>query len=203
MKKIEATLIEVEYKEKAAIMTFLDEINGEIREVKFNKQKWDNGSFVDDEEKATMVEEWCQKYFGTTFENLKDNIGEVKEIYCYDGFNSLWEAEQVSKFNKERVGEIITTKIKDIKDDGKGIHIYFEDDGNTYESKMMYSKYVEARKEWFVDPQKKEKRYEDFKKKFGVSIENASEIIDKDIMVEVKLAMGKFPYAEIKKPNWK
>ena len=196
------TLIEVEYKDKSALLTFLDEDCGEIREVKFNKQVWDNGSYVDDADKEKMVEEWCQKYFEVSFDNLSQAVGVKKDVYCYDGFNSLWECNTVSKFSKDNVGEIFTTEIKEVIDDGKGIHITFEYNGSTYESKMMYAKYVEVRKEWFPDPQKKNKRYGDFKKKFGVSVEDAEEIVGNEIMVEVKLAMGKYPWCDIKKPKW-
>lgn len=67
---------------------------------------------------------------------------------------------------------------------------------------MTYADYMEDLKQWFTNPQKKVKQFKKFENKFGVSVENSDEIIGKEIMVEVKVAFGKFPYGDIKKPNW-
>ena len=60
-------LVEVAYNEgnTQATLTYLDEENGEVLEVKFNKQSYDQqaGKFVKDDEKAKQVEEWCKEYF--------------------------------------------------------------------------------------------------------------------------------------------
>ena len=68
---------------------------------------------------------------------------------------------------------------------------------------MTYAKYVENLKKWFEDPIRKEKQFEKFKNKFGVPVEDADQILEKEIMVEVKKAFGKFTYGDIKKPSWK
>lgn len=197
-------LIEVVFENdnKKAVLTFLDEERGEIREVNFNKQIYDNGQFVDDEEKAKKVDTWCAEFFGFEFENLSHAIGVKKDIYCYEKFNSLFEGSEIEKFTKDQEGDIFETTIKEIIADNVGIKIRFEHEGKTYESKMMYANYIEERKQFFTDPVKRLKQEEKFEKKYGVSIDNKDEIIGKEIMVEVKVAFKKFPYADIKNPKW-
>ena len=196
-------LIEVVYQDEKAILTFLDEENGEVLEVNFNKQSYDenSGKFVDDPEKDEKVEKWCQEYFGTNFDKLGDCVGVRKDVYHYEKFNSLWESTVTQKFDIRDEGSIFTTNIERIEDDGKGIHIYYQNEGKEHESKMMYSDWVDARKAWFVNPQKKDRQFAKFEKKFGVPVEKADEIIGKEIMVEIKTAFGK-PYGDVKKPNW-
>lgn len=197
-------LIEVVYNDskKKATLTFLDVENGEVLEVGFNKQIYDNGKFVDDDEKAKKVEEWCKEYFGTTFDKLPSCVGVKKDVYRYEKFNSLWESQETQKFAMEDKGKIIQTEIKRIEDDGKGVHIYFEHEDKEYVSKMMYSDYIENMNQWFVNPQKRANQYAKFEEKFGVSVEEAEKIVGSPIMVEIKVAFKKYPYAEIKKPNW-
>ena len=201
-------LIEVEYQNemKKAVLTFLDEEKGQVLEVNFNKQSYDTDAkkFINDKEKEQKVDEWCDTYFNTTFENLTDCIGVKKDIYHYEDFNSLWESEYAQKFDKDEVGQIFNCEITDVNDNGNMIQIFYKDKDSDvlYKSNMTYSNYIEARKQWFVDPIKRDKTYEKFKNRFGVDVENAKEIIGKDIMVEVKLAFGKFTYGDIKKPNW-
>lgn len=193
-------LVDVTFEDKKAVLTFLDEERGEIREVNFNKQSYDNDNnkWIDDAEKAEKVEGWCQEHFGLSFERLAEAIGERKDIYAYDRFNSLFEVKMVAKFDKDMVGQIMEVEVSDVVDDGKAIHIEFEYDGDTYENKMTYADYLEAKKQWFVNPQKQKKQYEKFEDKFGITVENKSELIGQKVMVEVKLAFGKFVYADIK-----
>ena len=82
-------LVDVTFEDKKAVLTFLDEDRGEIREVNFNKQSYDSDAnkFVDDEEKAAKVEEWCEEHFNLPFDRLAEAIGERKDIYAYDKFN--------------------------------------------------------------------------------------------------------------------
>lgn len=201
-------LIEVEYSGEGTkvTMTFLDEENGEVLEVVFNKQSYDTdkNKFIDDPDKAKKVDEWCEEYFDTEFDNLNNAIGMKKDVYHYDTFNSLWESTYPQKFDKDQVGEILTCTLTDIRDDGKMILIQYTDNETEtlYQSKMTYSKYLDIRKEWFVEPVKKEKQYEKFEKKFGVPVEHAEDLIGKEVMVEVKRAFGEFTYGDIKKPAW-
>ena len=193
-------LVDVIFEDKKATLVFLDESKGEIREVNFNKQVYDQETkkFVDDAEKAQKVEEWAQEYFGLEFDRLAEAIGERKDVYCYDNFNSLFEVQMVTKFEEDMLGQIFETEVVNAFDDGKKIAIQFEYEGNLYESKMSYAEYVEARKEWFINPQKRQKQYNKFKEKFNIDASNVEEMIGKTVLVEVKKAMGKYIYSEIK-----
>lgn len=193
-------LVEVSIKDGKATMVFLDEERGEVREVNFNKNVYDRdkNTWVESEEKAEKVEQWCQEHFKLSFDDLGKAVGARKDIYAYDRFNSLWEVEQINKFDKDMVGQILTATITSIEDDGQGIRIKFEYDGNTYESKMNYSDYIEARGEWFLNRQKQKRQYERFEKKFHVPIKEKDKLVGKEIMVEVKLAFGKFITNDIK-----
>lgn len=198
-------LVEVVYSDtkKKVTLTFLDEENGQVLDVIFNKQAYENEKFVDSEEKEEDVKKWCQDYFGTTFEKLSDAIGVRKNVYMYDKFNSLWESEfkQVNRFSEDLKGEIFNTVIEDVYTDSVGIKIGYNYEDNYYESKMKYATYVEARKQWFESPQEKDKQYKKFKEKFGVDVEDCKSIIGKPIMVEVKMT-GKYTWGDIKKPKW-
>lgn len=191
-------LVDVENDGKKAVMIFLDEENGEIRQVQFNKQKYDKDKeeFVDDEEKAGKVEEWCKEYFNVSFDKLGSAVGDKKDVYAYDKFNSLWQVKMVEKFTKDEEGTLINTKVANAFDDGIGIHIEFEYEGDIYESKMMYSQFLESKSQFFPNPQKKESQYKKLQDKFGV--EKPEDLNGKEIVVEVKVAFGKYPYAEIK-----
>lgn len=204
-KQLELVSVEYANNNNKAILTFLDENEGVIREVNFNKQKFDpqKNTYVDDEEKAEKVEEWSQDIFNKSFENLSQSVGEKHDIYVYDGFNSLFEVDIVEKFPKDWEGQIFSTEIESVEDTGQRISIKYKIENKTYETKLQYSKYVESLGQWFVDPQKKEKQLEKFEDHYGVSFEEKDKLIGKDIMVEVKVAFKKYPYGEIKKVNWK
>ena len=185
---------------KKATLVFLHEERGEIREVNFNKQVYDKDTkkFVDDAEKAEKCEEWAQEYFGLEFDRLAEAIGERKDVYCYDNFNSLFEVQMVTKFEDDMLGQVFETEVTNAFDDGKKIAIQFEYEGNLYESKMQYADYVEARKEWFINPIKQKKQYDKFEDKFQMPVTDIENMIGKTVLVEVKKAMGKWIYSEIK-----
>lgn len=193
-------LVEVAIDDGKAVLTFLDEEHGEIREVNFNKKIYDSdkNKWVEDAAKAEKVEKRSKEYFNLSFDELGKAVGERHNIYAYEKFNSLWEVEQIEKFDKEMLGQIIETQIKEIEDDGKAIRVKFEYEGKLYESKMSYADYMETRKQWFVNPQKKTKQFAKFESKFHVPFEEKETLIGKSIMVEVKQAFGKFVYAEVK-----
>lgn len=194
-------LVEVVIEDEKAVMSFLNREKGEIETVNFNKKVYDNESnkFIENEEKAKKVDEWCDKEFGLAFKDLGKAVGVKKDIYAYDNFSSLWECEQIEKFDKSMEGQIIPTTIKEVVDDGIAIRIRFDYNDKTYESKMTYADYMEDMKKWIVNRLKKQKQYKKFEDKFLVPVERANELIGKDIMVEVKKAFGKFVYADIKK----
>jgi hypothetical protein len=194
-------LVNVDFEEsKKATLVFLDAERGEIREVNYNKQKYDESTkkFIDDKDQAEKVEGWCQDHFGLTFDRLAEAIGERRDIYCYDNFNSLHPVKMISKFEEEMVGQIFEVEVTHAEDDGKKISIQFEYDDELRESKMQYAEYLEARKEWFPNPLKRKKQYEKFEDKFGFPVEQIENLIGKTVMVEVKKAMGKYVYVEVK-----
>jgi hypothetical protein len=194
-------LVNVEYDEKNSdkvVLTFLDADNGEIREVNFNKKIYKDEKWIYDEEKAEKVEAWCQEFFSLTFENLGQAVGDRKDVYCYDKFNSLFEVEQIAKFEEDMVGQIMSVEVAEVVDDGKAIKIRFQHEGETYESKMGYSTFMESRNEWFVNPVKRNKQYDKFKEKFAIAVEDKEQLVGKTVMIEVKKAMGKYVYVEIK-----
>ena len=197
-------LVEVVYKNdnKKAVLRFLDMEAGEILEVNFNKQDYQDGNYIDSDEKAENVKKWCQDYFNTDFENLSDRIGDRFDVYAYEKFNSMWEVEMVEKFDVKDQGKIFETEIESVTDDGQKISIKYKYDDKMRETKMQYSEYVESIKKWFINPQKQAKQYEKFENKFGVPVEKAEEIVGKKIMVEIKVAFKKFAYGDIKKPQW-
>lgn len=207
MNKLEnLELVDVVIEEGKAELTFLDEINSEIRKVNINKKKFDadKKKWLEDSEKAVTAENKAQEYFGVSFDELEQAIGQHHDIYAYEKFNSLNEVKMTEKFSTDDEGLIFQTEITKVYEDNVGIHVEFEYEGTTYESKMTYSDYLEAKKMFMVDPIKKAKKYEQFEKKFNVPVERKDELIGQNITVEVKVAFNKFAYAEIKNiPNRK
>lgn len=195
-------IVDVLFDENYKKVTFvcLDDDRGEIREITFNKQVFDQESkkFIDNDEKAEKVAEWCQEYFQLPFEDLAQAIGRTKDVYCYDKFNSFFPVKMIEKFEEDMVGQIFETTITEAVDDGQKIALRFEYDGSLYESKMQYADYLEARQEWFVNPTKQKKQYEKFKEKFNMPIEQLGDMVGKTVMIEVKKAYGRFIYSEIK-----
>src|SRR5699024_2067270 len=108
------------------------------------------------------------------------------------------DLEMFEKFTKDDKGLIFETEVTEVVDDGIAVHIRFEHEGKKYQSNMNYSDYLEEKKQWFVNPQRQRKQYEKFEDKFHISIEDKEELVGKKVMVEVKVAFDKFPFAEIK-----
>ncbi|MCS5736968.1 hypothetical protein, partial [Herbiconiux daphne] len=116
-----------------------------------------------------------------------------------DDFASFDEMVLVEKFDKDQNGEIFTTPILEVFDDGRGIHIRYEYEDKMRQSNMSYATYDEVNKRWLTDPIKKKKQYKRFAEKFGCEFEEREDkLIGEVITVEVKLAFGK-PYGDIKK----
>ena len=194
-------LVEVVYTEdrKKVTLNFLDEERGELRPVNFNKQIYDNGKYVDNEEKAEKVAKWCEEILNTTFDDLSTKVGSRYDVYAYDRFNSLFEVATVEKFTEDMVGEMISTEIAEIVVDNVGIKIRYDYEGKRYESKMMYATYIESMKQFVPNPIEKVKKFEKFEEKFGVSVDKAQTLIGHPIIVEVKKAFGKNYWGDIKK----
>ncbi len=201
LKDLELVAVDYENNNKKAVLTFLDVDRSEVRRVNFNLQSYDSATsrYNDDPDKEKKVDQWCKDYFGCSFSELGSQIGVKKDLYAYDNFNSLWECAVTEKFTEADVGEFFSTSISEIVDDGSAIRIKFPYNGKTYESKMTYATYIEAMKQWFVDPQKKLDVYKKFNAKFQCPIEDKESLIGHQINVEVKKAFNKFAYADIKK----
>lgn len=199
LQNLELVAVEYENQGKKAVLTYLDRDHGEIRTVNFNKQAFKDGKYIDDDEKAAKVEEWCKELFNLKFDDLSKALHTTHDVYAYDNFNSLFEVKQVAKFTEDMEGMMIQSEVSDVIIDDTAIHIQFEYEGETYESKMSYAKYMEFDKKFYVDPIKKEKQYKKFAEKFGVPVEQAEKIIGHPCIVEVKKAMGKYLYADMKK----
>ena len=112
LEQLELVDVQFEDNNKKCVLVFLDENKGEIREVNFNQQSYDQGTkkFIDDPEKAAKVAEWCEEYFGLPFERLAEAIGERKDIHCYDNFNSLFEVKIPTKFDEDMLGKFSKLK---------------------------------------------------------------------------------------------
>lgn len=198
-KELELVNVDYENNGKKAVFTFLDKERKQVRIVNFNRQVYRDGKFVDDAEKAAKVDEWCKEHFSCAFGELPTCIGQKKDVYCYDKFNSLWEIDQIEKFTADMVGTIFQTEVKGITVDDYFIRIRYEIDGKTYESKMTFGTYFQATKEWYQDPVKKEAQYRRFEEKFHVPVERKDELIGHPLMVEVKSAFGTNYYGDVKK----
>ena len=198
-KDLELVSVEYEDNNKKAVFTFLDRERRQVRIVNFNRQSYSDGKYVDDPEKAKKVDQWCADYFGCGFDSLSECVGQKKDVYCYEKFNSLWEVEQIEKFTVDMVGQIYQTEVKEIVVDDYFIKIRYEIEGKTYESKMTFGTYFKQTKEWYQDPVKKEAQYRKFEEKFLVPVERKDELIGHPLMVEVKSAFGNNYYGDIKK----
>ena len=198
-KDLELVNVEYESNGKKAVMTFLDRERKQVRVVNFNKQIYADGKYIDDAEKSAKVDEWCSTYFQSSFSELPNCIGQKKDVYCYDKFNSLWETEQIEKFTKDMVGQIYQTEVKEIVVDEYFIKIRYDIDSRTYESKMTFGTFFQATKEWYQDPVKKEQQFRKFEEKFHVPVSRKEELIGHPLMVEVKAAFGSSYWGDIKK----
>lgn len=194
-------LVSVDYENNGskAILTFLDKERKEVRTVNFNTQVYRDGSFQDDPDKKEKVEAWCKEYFGTSFKKLSDCVGQTKDVYVYERFNSLFPVDVVDKFTPDMAGQIFQTSVKEIVLDDYFIKIRYEIEGKTYESKQTFGTYIKDMNSWYVDPQKKDREFEKFKSKYGVSVEDREQLVGHPLMVEVKTAFGTNLWGDIKR----
>ena len=152
-------------------MKFYDSKNDLLRTVKFNKQSYDRekGQFVDDPEKAQKCEEWSQKYFGCSFDEVPEQVGVSRDVYVYDNFCSLWESEDSQRAKKfdAPVKGIIKTSIENIYLDNVGIHVEYKYNDELYESKYTMAEYIKDLKKWVRDPERETRAYKRFKEIYG------------------------------------
>ena len=203
-KDLQLVSVEYESDNKKVVLTFLDAERKQVRVVNFNRQSYVDGKFQDDPEKAAKVDEWCDKYFQTSYFDLTDCIGQRKDVYWYERFNSLWEVDTVEKFTADMVGQIYQTEVKEILVDDYFIKIRYDIEGKTYESKMSFGVFMKETREWLQDPIKKDSQFKRFEEKFHVPVDRKQELIGHPLMVEVKSAFGSNYYGDIKRfPNKK
>lgn len=191
-------------------LDFLSEEEGMLYEVSWNLRKWDNeasgnNKWVQSDEQEANVAKWAKEVFDVDVSELK-NLGDKgirKDVYHYGTFNSLWEVSRIEKFDKSRVGEIFPVTVSAIEEDNKGIQVKFEEEGKTYSINFGTSKYMETLNRFVTDPVKRHKSLEKFQDTFGVPFEQSEVLIGQEIMIEVKLAFGKFVYTEAKKLSQK
>lgn len=193
-------LVDVVYKDDQVSLIFLHADRGEIREVKWNKGVFDNSvnKYVYNEEKAAKCEAWAQEYFGLSFDNLAQAIGEKRDVYAYDTYSSLYKSQELAKFDKDMVGQIMQVEVKEVEDDGNSILIKFDYEGEVYFSRMRYAPYIEAIKQYVVDPVKKRKQISKFEEKFGIAFEDKDQLVGQTVMIEVKIAFGREVFVEVK-----
>ena len=181
-------------------MKFYDEKNDVLRTVKFNQQNYDRerGQFVDDPEKAQKCEEWSQKYFGCSFDEVPEQLGVRRDIYVYDNFCSLWECEETQRAKKfdSPVKGIIKTNIENIYVDNIGIHVEYKYNDELYESKYTTSEFIKNMKKWVRDPEREERAMKRFKEIYGKDISHKDELIGMEIQVQVKKAFNSY-YGEV------
>ena len=161
-------------------MKFYDAKNDLLRTVKFNKQNYDreNGKFVDDPEKAQKCEEWSQKYFGCSFDEVPEQVGVSRDIYVYDNFCSLWETEETQRAKRfdGPVKSLIKTQIENIYLDNVGIHVEYKYNDEIYETKYTTSEYIKDLKKWVRDPDREARAYKRFKDIYGVEFSQKDEL---------------------------
>lgn len=181
-------------------MKFYDPENDVLRTVKFNKQNWDRekGQFVDDPEKEQKCEEWSQKYFGCSFDEVPEQVGVCRDIYVYDKFCSLWETDDTQRAKRfdSPIKGIIKTKIENIYVDTVGIHVEYKYNDELYESKYTYAEFVKDLKKWVRDPEREDRAKRRFKDIFGKDISEKDTLIGEEIQVQVKKAFSSY-YGEI------
>lgn len=181
-------------------MKFYDPKNDVLRTVKFNRQTYDRekGQFVDDPEKAQKCEEWAQKYFGCSFDEVPEQIGVSRDIYVYENFCSLWESEETKRAKKfdTPVKGIIKTCIESVYVDNIGIHVEYLYNGELYESKYTCAEFIKDMNKWVRDPEREARAKKRFKEIFGKDLDHREELIGTEIQVQVKKAFSSY-YGEI------
>lgn len=196
MKSLELPLEYIENNNEKVILSFIDEEEGALYEVIWNKQKYDQkqGKYVPDKGKELEVASWCQQYLGVPIESIFDAEGQVHTVYISDRFNSLWKSSV--GFTEDMVGKIFSTKVEDVKTDDKQIEVFYEINDKLHSTHMRYTVWRNDRQ--LINPQKRRKQQAKFEEYFGVPYTEAEKAIGKEIMVECKKAFSNVYYGEIK-----
>lgn len=201
MEKLEnLELVEVERNEKDTNLKLLmlDNESGYIYDVKFNKQKYnkDINKFEDNEEQAKWANEKLVEYLGFDWDNAERAIGKKLDVYVYEGnrpFNSFWESTSLAKPDAELEKKIRSgykTKILEIKDNGNAYQIIVEINGqkygiaNTFENgNFRYADWINSRNMYFPNGAKIKSAKANFKKQFGIDVDEKDSLVGKEIVV--------------------
>lgn len=189
-------LMEANYSDdmKKVILLFWD---GEsVYEVNLNKQVYVNGKWKDDPNKSDKMDKLVFDEFSVGFNELQTVVGAKHDVYCYDGYNLLYEAKIIEKFDPSMKGKSYYSTIKEIIEDTFAIKIHYEINGKTYESKMTHGTYISSLKRWGRNPIQEKKQYERFKTKFGVPVSEKDKLIGRKIMIKCKPCYNTF-YGDI------
>lgn len=189
----DAKLVDVTDKDGKITLTFL--ADDKVYEVGWNKRAYDPtlNDFVESEEKEAKVEEWSNTYFGVPTKDLTKKLGSTQDVYVYDTYASLWES--VNRFTPDMKGQKWRTVIDRVYVEQNGIHICYQCDGTPYESKMSFTQ--KTGDAYYLNPIKERKQRAKFQEKYGVDADEAESIYGTEILVECKLAFGKYAYGDI------
>lgn len=178
------------------ILEFLNEQEGELRQIEWYTQLYDipSKTWYADDKKMKQVENWSQEYFGLPYEDLEKAVGATKDIYVYEEYDSLWE--RVVPFDEKDYGRTKKGKITEINLNPDTIEIIFvQKDGVKRRANMRFTE--KRGDDFYIIPKKKKKAINNFNKLFGVPIENREEVIGKEMMVQVDKAFGNVFYSKI------
>lgn len=194
MNEYKLELVDIKETDDDIQLIFID--NREVHIVKWNKRKFnkDTNGWDDSPEKIEQIRQWCTQYLGCDYEDMESAIGKTFTVYSYPTFDSLWEV--ASRFDMSMKGQFIQAEIERVHATETCIEIWYRYEGGLYVSRMHYR--YEIGDEVYVDTLKKRKRFEEFKTKFGCTVEQAEEgaLAGKTINVLVK-AFGKNAFGDI------
>lgn len=201
----ELPVVEVEDTDNNLILTFLMEEEGEIRQVKFNKKKYDNtiNKWVNDNEQLVRFNENVQEYLKVPLEEVGYIVGQKFPVWEASNYCALWEIKEYSKFPSDYVGQILQLPLVGYDIQETKIVLIFEHGDGQYVSNINFGQYIESLKKSLLDPMKKEKQYNRFKEKFHVPVSEIESLVGREFMVEVKAnnmdSTGKNPtYIDVK-----
>lgn len=188
-------LVDVIKDDEKVTLMFVDSDKNEVHDVTWRTMVFDQAEkkYKKDDNKLKKVEDWSQKYLGVPLSEIESAVGQTHDIYSYDNYESLWESDK--RFDSDMVGQIISSKFKEIEVADEGIIMRFEYDGSTYRSNMKFTVFEFGK--YMIKPLKRNRQLRKFEDNFGVPVDRADELIGKDILVEIK-SMGNNVYAEIK-----
>lgn len=188
------TLMDAHYfddSKKSVTLTFLTK-DRTLRNFRMSLQRYDETKpkkerFVDDAKKAEETEKFAKDFFNCEFNQLENIVGTKFDMYVYPKFITTRPLPQPEKFDKTLVGKVIPCHVTSIFEDGHSIKCRYTDDktGKLHESKWTYATYFPNMKEWFEDPERKDKQYGAFKETFGTDLANSDTLIGSAINVIV------------------